>query len=89
MRFTPDPRPPTPDPRRLGLRVLLVSTFFAWGGFFLVIPMISVHYVDQLGWSAASIGLVLAARQFAVDYGIRGVGPAGRGLGVPAQPPDR
>ena len=47
-----------------GLLVLLVSTFFAWGGFFLIIPMISVHYVDQLGWSAASIGLVLAARQF-------------------------
>jgi DHA1 family multidrug resistance protein-like MFS transporter len=47
-----------------GLLVLLISTFFAWGGFFLVIPMISVHYVDQLGWSAASIGLVLAARQF-------------------------
>lgn len=47
-----------------GLLVLLISTFFAWGGFFLIIPMISVHYVDQLGWSAASIGLVLAARQF-------------------------
>ena len=41
-----------------GLLVLLISTFFAWGGFFLIIPMISVHYVDQLGWSAASIGLV-------------------------------
>jgi len=43
---------------------LLVSTFFAWGGFFLVIPLIAVHYVDQLGWTAASIGLVLAVRQF-------------------------
>lgn len=47
-----------------GLLVLLISTFFAWGGFFLVIPMISVHYVDGLGWTAASIGLVLAVRQF-------------------------
>ncbi|MDQ3693601.1 MAG: MFS transporter [Chloroflexota bacterium] len=51
--------------RRRGLRVLLVSTFFAWGGFFMVVPMISVHYVDGLGWTAASIGLILAIRQFA------------------------
>ncbi len=50
--------------RRRGLRVLLASTFFSWGGFFLVVPLISVHYVDQLGWAAASIGLVLAIRQF-------------------------
>ena len=35
--------------RRRGLAALLVSTFFAWGGFFLVIPLIAVHYVDQLG----------------------------------------
>jgi DHA1 family multidrug resistance protein-like MFS transporter len=49
---------------RRGLLVLLISTFFAWGGFFMVIPMISVHYVDGLGWTAGAIGLVLAARQF-------------------------
>jgi DHA1 family multidrug resistance protein-like MFS transporter len=52
------------DSRRLGLRVLLISTFFAWGGFFMVIPMIAVHYVDGLGWTAGAVGLVLAARQF-------------------------
>ncbi|MBC8162135.1 MAG: MFS transporter [Roseiflexaceae bacterium] len=34
-----------------------------WGGFFMVVPLISVHYVDSLGWSAAAIGLVLAVRQ--------------------------
>jgi DHA1 family multidrug resistance protein-like MFS transporter len=50
--------------KRRGLLVLLVSTFFAWGGFFMVIPMISVHYVDGLGWTAGAVGLVLAARQF-------------------------
>lgn len=44
--------------------VLLVSTFFAWGGFFMVIPMISIHYVDGLGWTAGAVGLVLAIRQF-------------------------
>ena len=49
--------------RRRGLIVILVDTFFMWAGFFMVIPLISVHYVDDLGWSAASIGLVLAVRQ--------------------------
>jgi DHA1 family multidrug resistance protein-like MFS transporter len=49
--------------RRRGLIVLLIDTFFMWGGFFMVVPLISVHYVDGLGWSAASIGLVLAVRQ--------------------------
>ncbi len=34
-----------------------------WGGFFMVIPLISVHYVNELGWAAGSIGLVLAVRQ--------------------------
>ena len=53
-----------PAARRRGLLVLLVSTFFAWGGFFMVIPMISVHFVDGLGWTAGAVGLVLAARQF-------------------------
>ena len=49
---------------RRGLRVLLISTFFAWGGFFMVIPMISLHFVEGLGWTAGAVGLVLAARQF-------------------------
>ncbi len=50
--------------RRRGLISLLLDTFFMWGGFFMVIPLLSVHYVDGLGWAAASIGLVLALRQF-------------------------
>jgi DHA1 family multidrug resistance protein-like MFS transporter len=54
----------SPAAARRGLLVLLISTFFAWGGFFMVIPMLSVHYVDGLGWTAAAVGLVLAARQF-------------------------
>jgi DHA1 family multidrug resistance protein-like MFS transporter len=49
--------------RRRGLIVLLIDTFFMWGGFFMVIPLISIHYVDDLGWPAAAIGLVLALRQ--------------------------
>lgn len=44
--------------------MLLVTTFLSWGGFFAVVPLISVHFVDDIGWSAASVGLVLAVRQF-------------------------
>lgn len=44
---------------RRGLAVLLVATFLTWGGFFMAIPLIAVHYVDGLGWAAASVGLVL------------------------------
>jgi DHA1 family multidrug resistance protein-like MFS transporter len=50
--------------KRRGLYTLLADTFLMWGGFFMVIPLLSVYYVDKLGWAAASIGLVLAVRQF-------------------------
>jgi DHA1 family multidrug resistance protein-like MFS transporter len=50
--------------RRRGLIVLLAATFLTWGGFFVVVPLIAVHYVDGLGWAASSVGLVLAVRQF-------------------------
>lgn len=50
--------------KQRGLISLLITTFFMWAGFFMVIPLMSVYYVDKLGWAAASIGLVLAVRQF-------------------------
>ncbi|MFC6591367.1 MFS transporter [Deinococcus lacus] len=37
--------------------------FLMWGGFFLVIPLVTVHFVYGLQWAAASIGLVLGVRQ--------------------------
>src|SRR5437868_14485979 len=49
--------------RRRGLIAILINIFFMWGGFYMVVPLISVHYVDDLGWAAASIGVVLALRQ--------------------------
>jgi DHA1 family multidrug resistance protein-like MFS transporter len=49
--------------KRRGLFAILGCNFFMWGGFFMVVPLISVHYVDDLGWAAASIGLVLGVRQ--------------------------
>lgn len=50
--------------KRRGLFALQVATFLTWGGFFAVIPLIVVHYVDGLGWAAGSVGLVMAIRQF-------------------------
>ncbi|MGL4609741.1 MAG: hypothetical protein ACRCYY_08670 [Trueperaceae bacterium] len=43
---------------------LLVNNLLMWGGFFMVIPLISVHYVEELGWAASHVGVVLALRQF-------------------------
>jgi MFS transporter, DHA1 family, multidrug resistance protein len=43
---------------------LLVNNLLMWGGFFMAIPLISVHYVKDLGWAASLIGIVLALRQF-------------------------
>ena len=49
--------------RRRGLIVLLADAFLMWAGFFMVVPLIAVHYVNGLGWSAAAVGLILAVRQ--------------------------
>ena len=34
------------------------------GWLFLLIPLVAVHYVDDLGWAAGTIGIMLAIRQF-------------------------
>jgi len=34
-----------------------------WSGFFMIVPVISLHYVNDLGWAAQSIGLILGVRQ--------------------------
>ncbi len=53
----------SPAARKRGLITILVDTFLVWCGFNLVIPLISVHYVDKLGWAAVLVGIVLAVRQ--------------------------
>lgn len=50
--------------RRRGIHALMISNFFAWAGFFMVIPLVAVHYVDHLGWAAGTVGIILALRQF-------------------------
>ncbi|MBP9501456.1 MAG: MFS transporter [Candidatus Promineofilum sp.] len=54
-----------PGARKRGLHTVFIITFLMHAGFFLIIPLVSLHYVDRLGWAAAFIGLVLAIRQFA------------------------
>src|SRR3712207_604387 len=49
--------------RRRGLAVLLLGTFLMFGGFFMLVPLISVHYVRDLRFAAASVGFALAVRQ--------------------------
>ncbi len=53
-----------PSARAGALYVLLAGTFLMWGGFFMVIPIIGLHFINDLGWAASSIGLILAVRQF-------------------------
>lgn len=59
--------------RRRGLTALLAITFLMYCGFFMVIPLVSVYYVESLGFAAALIGLALAMRQL-LQQGITLVG---------------
>jgi DHA1 family multidrug resistance protein-like MFS transporter len=49
--------------RRRGFVILLAGTFLMFGGFFMLVPLISVHYVRDLRFAAASVGIALAVRQ--------------------------
>jgi DHA1 family multidrug resistance protein-like MFS transporter len=53
----------TSHERRVGMYVMIINSFMMWGGFFMVVPLISIHYVQELGWATASIGIVLGLRQ--------------------------
>ncbi|WP_261663133.1 MFS transporter [Deinococcus sp. Marseille-Q6407] len=44
---------------------LLTVTFLMWAGFFLIIPLVTVHFVGNLGWAASAVGTVLGVRQLA------------------------
>ncbi|QBJ78487.1 multidrug efflux MFS transporter MdtH [Aquitalea sp. USM4] len=50
--------------RKLGKAFILLDNLLVIFGFFMVFPLISLHFVDQLGWSASTVGLALALRQF-------------------------
>lgn len=50
--------------RRLGKTFLLVDNMLVVLGFFVVFPLISIHFVEQLGWAALMVGIALGLRQF-------------------------
>ena len=49
--------------RRRGQIALLSMSFLMYGGFFMVIPLVSVYFVEHLGMAALVVGLALAMRQ--------------------------
>lgn len=49
--------------RRRGLNALLVYTFFMVIGFAMLMPLVAVHFVNDVGMTAALVGTVLAVRQ--------------------------
>lgn len=49
--------------RSLGKYFLLLDNLLVVLGFFVVFPLISIHFVDQLGWAAVVVGAALGLRQ--------------------------
>jgi len=58
-------RPHAPFRPSAAQLALMLNNFLMWGGFFMVIPLVTVHFSHGLGWSAASVGAVLGLRQIA------------------------
>ncbi len=49
--------------RSLGKAFLLLDNMLVVLGFFVVFPLISIRFVDQLGWAALMVGIALGLRQ--------------------------
>ena len=59
--------------RSLGKYFLLVDNMLVVLGFFVVFPLISIRFVDQMGWAALMVGIALGLRQFVQqDLGVFG-----------------
>ena len=50
--------------RSLGKYFLLLDNMLVILGFFVVFPLISIRFVDSLGWAALLVGIALGLRQF-------------------------
>ena len=48
--------------RSLGKYFLLVDNMLVVLGFFVVFPLISIRFVDQMGWAALMVGIALGIR---------------------------
>jgi MFS transporter, DHA1 family, multidrug resistance protein len=53
---------PTDPIKARGLLMLMFSNLLMWLGFFVVVPIVSLHFVDNLGWGAAVVGAALGIR---------------------------
>ncbi|WP_114195145.1 multidrug efflux MFS transporter MdtH [Edaphovirga cremea] len=49
--------------RSLGKYFLLLDNMLVVLGFFVVFPLISIRFVDQMGWAALAVGIALGLRQ--------------------------
>ena len=49
--------------RNLGKYFLLIDNMLVVLGFFVVFPLISIRFVDQMGWAAVMVGIALGLRQ--------------------------
>ncbi len=47
----------------LGRRFIMLDNLLVVAGFYMVFPLISLHFVDHMGWAAAAVGLALGMRQ--------------------------
>lgn len=50
--------------RSLGKHFLFLDNMLVVMGFYVVFPLISIRFVDQLGWAALVVGIALGLRQF-------------------------
>ncbi|URJ24954.1 multidrug efflux MFS transporter MdtH [Candidatus Blochmannia ocreatus (nom. nud.)] len=50
--------------RRSGKYFLIIDNMFVVIGFYVVFPLISIYFVEQLGWGAFLVGFALGLRQF-------------------------
>lgn len=50
--------------KNLGKYFLLIDNMLVVLGFFVVFPLISIRFVDQMGWAAVMVGIALGLRQF-------------------------
>ncbi|OTQ60086.1 multidrug efflux MFS transporter MdtH [Gilliamella sp. A7] len=61
--------------RKTGRYILLLDNLFIVLGFYVVFPLVSTHFVSQVGWSALFVGFALGYRQF-VQQGFGLIGGA-------------
>ncbi|MBJ3815501.1 multidrug efflux MFS transporter MdtH [Shimwellia pseudoproteus] len=54
---------PVSQARSLGKYFLLLDNMLVVLGFFVVFPLISIRFVDQMGWAALMVGIALGLRQ--------------------------